>query len=234
MPTPPFDRSLALACRLETFRAHWIEVQCCRGIQHLPVRLVLAAEPKRGGRTLADSLIRSRCQACRARPASALLIDSVAGRAGRGRGRSGVAAAPGARWVLRLWPVSRVVNSVRNDGANLLDPPAPPASDISCRAELGLTARLHFVLRVQFGMPTPPFDLALEIACPEDLLCAVDRAVVLPRYPATTDTHAEHGRSRVATGRGAKRMVYPWGSRFGVEHSVKVVACTGNGRNPTV
>jgi hypothetical protein len=77
----PFDRALALASRLETFRANWIEVQCCRGIQQLPVRLVLAADPRRGGRTLADFLIRLRCQACGARPASAVLVDSVAGQA---------------------------------------------------------------------------------------------------------------------------------------------------------
>ncbi len=56
---------------LETFRAHWIEVQCCRGTQQLPVRLVLAADPRGGGRTLADFPIRLRCQACRATPASA-------------------------------------------------------------------------------------------------------------------------------------------------------------------
>ncbi len=64
----PFDRALALASRLETFRANWIEVQCCRRIA--PRRLVLAVDPRRGRRTLADSLIRPRCQACRARPAS--------------------------------------------------------------------------------------------------------------------------------------------------------------------
>jgi len=45
------------------------------------VRLVLAADPRRGGRTLADFLIRLRCQACGARPASAVLVDSVAGQA---------------------------------------------------------------------------------------------------------------------------------------------------------
>jgi hypothetical protein len=80
-PSPPFDRALALAARLETFRTHWIEVTCCRGTQQMPVRLVLAADPRRGDRTLADFLIRLRCQACGARPASAVLVDSVAGQA---------------------------------------------------------------------------------------------------------------------------------------------------------
>jgi hypothetical protein len=33
MPAPPVDRTLTLACRLETFFANWIEVQCCGGTQ---------------------------------------------------------------------------------------------------------------------------------------------------------------------------------------------------------
>lgn len=78
MLAPPFDLAVALACRLETFRAHLIELKCCRGTQQLPVRLVLAAHPRRGGRTLADFLIRLPCQASGARPASAVLIDSAA------------------------------------------------------------------------------------------------------------------------------------------------------------
>ena len=40
---------------------------------------------------------------------------------------------PAADGVLRLWPVSRAVNNVRNNGAELLDriddPAAPPPSD---------------------------------------------------------------------------------------------------------
>jgi putative SOS response-associated peptidase YedK len=43
--------------------------------------------------------------------------------------------APAPNDILRLWPVSRAVNSVRNDGADLLDglddPMAPPPSDAS-------------------------------------------------------------------------------------------------------
>jgi len=42
----PFDRTMALACRLETFRTNWLELQWCRGPQQLPVRLVLAADPR--------------------------------------------------------------------------------------------------------------------------------------------------------------------------------------------
>lgn len=40
---------------------------------------------------------------------------------------------PAADDVLQLWPISRAINNVRNDGAELLDrvddPHAPPASD---------------------------------------------------------------------------------------------------------
>jgi hypothetical protein len=85
--------------RLETFRANWIELRCCQGIQQPPVRLVLAAAPRRGARTLADFLIRLQCQACGARPASALLVDSVAGQAAARAGYS----APTA-WRLVLLP----------------------------------------------------------------------------------------------------------------------------------
>jgi hypothetical protein len=95
----PFDRVLALGARVEKFRASWIEVQCCRGIQQMPVRLVLAADPRRGGLTLADFLIRLRCQACRARPASAVLLESVAGQAAA---RAGYGAPDG--WRLELLP----------------------------------------------------------------------------------------------------------------------------------
>jgi putative SOS response-associated peptidase YedK len=48
-------------------------------------------------------------------------------------GDPGLLLRPAADDVLRLWPVSRAVNSVRNDGAELLDPKddphAPPPSD---------------------------------------------------------------------------------------------------------
>ncbi len=49
-------------------------------IEH-PIRLVLAADPRQFGQTLADFLIRLRCLACRARAASAVLIDGVSGQA---------------------------------------------------------------------------------------------------------------------------------------------------------
>jgi len=55
---------MVLACCLETFSAHWIEGQCCQGIRQLRVGQVLATDPRWGGRTLVDFLIRLRCQAC--------------------------------------------------------------------------------------------------------------------------------------------------------------------------
>jgi hypothetical protein len=61
------------------------------------VRLVLAADPRRGERTLADFLIRLRCQACGARPASAALVENVAGQAAA---RAGYGAPAG--WRLEL------------------------------------------------------------------------------------------------------------------------------------
>jgi putative SOS response-associated peptidase YedK len=52
---------------------------------------------------------------------------------GEQEGDSKVLLRPAADDVLRLWPVSRAVNSVRNNGAELLneidDPAAPPPSN---------------------------------------------------------------------------------------------------------
>ena len=52
---------------------------------------------------------------------------------GEAEGDHAALMAPAAEGVLRLWPVSRAVNSVRNNGADLLDriddPHAPPPSD---------------------------------------------------------------------------------------------------------
>ena len=76
MSTPPFDRTVALGARLGAFRAHWIEVGCC-GVRQVPVAMVIAADRRRGERTLADFLIRLRCEACGARPASAVLVEDV-------------------------------------------------------------------------------------------------------------------------------------------------------------
>ena len=52
---------------------------------------------------------------------------------GEGEGDPAALLRPAAEDVLQLWPVSRAVNSVRNNGTELLDriddPHAPPPSD---------------------------------------------------------------------------------------------------------
>jgi putative SOS response-associated peptidase YedK len=57
---------------------------------------------------------------------------------GEGQGAPSDLLRPAAVGVVRLWPVSRAVNSVRNNGAELLDriddPHAPPPSDASAGA----------------------------------------------------------------------------------------------------
>ncbi len=70
-----------------------------QAIQHLPVLLLRAADQRQGNRTLTDFLIRLRCQACGARPASAVVIDSVTGQAAARAGYG----APGG-WRLELLP----------------------------------------------------------------------------------------------------------------------------------
>ncbi len=70
--------------------------------------------------------------------------------------------------VLRLWPVSRVVNSVRNNGAELLDwiddPHASPPSDAPAGANPAWDTCASFVLPFPCGMPAPPFDRVMALA----------------------------------------------------------------------
>lgn len=73
----------------------------------MPVRLVLAADPRRGGPTLDNFLIRLQCQACGARPASAALIADGGGPGGDQGG---------------LWGAGRVAAGV--DGRRVM-PPIP-------------------------------------------------------------------------------------------------------------
>lgn len=76
MPVPPIDRSLALACRIHTFRNRWLEVRCCRGTTYVPLRLVGASHP---GLALADLVVRLRCRICGDKPHSVALIENPAG-----------------------------------------------------------------------------------------------------------------------------------------------------------
>ena len=65
---PPYDRAIALACRLGTFRARWLYTRCqCGHSTPRPVRLMLREQPGAAGQTLADVLVRLRCDGCQRR-----------------------------------------------------------------------------------------------------------------------------------------------------------------------
>lgn len=75
--TPPFDRAIALACTMATLRGRWLHVRC--GCQHLsshPVRLLLE-RPAMRAQSLADVVVRLRCDACRARPLTVHLTEAA-------------------------------------------------------------------------------------------------------------------------------------------------------------
>ena len=75
--TPPFDRAIALACTMGTLRGRWLYVRCtCLASSCRPVRLILRDDPVAARSTLADVLVRLRCDTCRARPASVHLTET--------------------------------------------------------------------------------------------------------------------------------------------------------------
>ncbi len=75
---PPFDRAIALACTMATLRGRWLHVRCaCLASSSRPVRLILRDDPAAGRCTLADALVRLRCDACKARPASVHLTETA-------------------------------------------------------------------------------------------------------------------------------------------------------------
>jgi hypothetical protein len=59
---PPGDRAVLLACSVRTLRGFWLEATCCRTV-FLPLR-VMAASRGLPDRTVADVLVRLRCQKC--------------------------------------------------------------------------------------------------------------------------------------------------------------------------
>jgi hypothetical protein len=79
---PPADRAVLIACSVRSLRRHCLEVRCgCRTV-HIPLRLMAAGGA--AGLTLADVLLRLRCEKCGERPASvALEEDAAAGAPGR-------------------------------------------------------------------------------------------------------------------------------------------------------
>ena len=76
-PTLPFDRAIALTCTLQTLRGRWLYVRCaCQASCCHPVRLMLRKDPSAAGQTLADVLVRLRCNTCNAPPASVHLTET--------------------------------------------------------------------------------------------------------------------------------------------------------------
>ena len=76
--TPPFDRAIALACTMATLRGRWLHVRCgCAHLSSLPIRLLLASGRAAAGQSLADLLVRLRCDGCGARPVSMHLTEAA-------------------------------------------------------------------------------------------------------------------------------------------------------------
>ena len=76
-PTPPFDRAIALACTMQTLRGRWLYVRCgCLASSCRPVRLILRDDPAAARSSLADVLVRLRCDTCKARPVSVHLTET--------------------------------------------------------------------------------------------------------------------------------------------------------------
>ncbi len=82
MPKPPYDRAIALPCRMSIFRDRWLCAACaCGHINNIPVRLILTEDSGSGARTLAETVVRTRCEGCGSRPARIHLAED-----GRGSG----------------------------------------------------------------------------------------------------------------------------------------------------
>ena len=75
--TPPFDRAIALACTMQILHDRWLYVRCrCLASSCRPVRLTLCDNPGLARSTLADVLVRLRCDTCKARLASIHLTET--------------------------------------------------------------------------------------------------------------------------------------------------------------
>jgi hypothetical protein len=69
---PPYDRALALACRLGTFRDLWLCCVCPQHTRMLPINLMCRTKSLAQS-SLADVLVRLRCEECHQRPQSIAL-----------------------------------------------------------------------------------------------------------------------------------------------------------------
>ncbi len=62
---------------MQTLRGRWLYVRCaCLASSCRPVRMILRDDPAAGRRTLADVLVRLRCDTCKSRPASVHLTET--------------------------------------------------------------------------------------------------------------------------------------------------------------
>lgn len=95
MSAPPYDRAIALPCRMSVFRDRWFHSACgCGRAVNQPVRQMLSLDSGAGARSLAETVVRLRCGECGRRPAEIYLAED-------GRGPRTAGGAP-AGWVLLL------------------------------------------------------------------------------------------------------------------------------------
>jgi len=76
-PPPTFDRATALACSPATLRQHWLEVVCECGRETKPPLRMIVERYRRERLTLADVLLRLRCQACGKPPRIVALVEDI-------------------------------------------------------------------------------------------------------------------------------------------------------------
>lgn len=88
---PPCDRETALACHVATFANCWLGVSCCRG----STVFLLAGLPQH--RTVADTMMKLRCQACGGRPREIVLQE-------RGDASPGISGGPPGWWLILSAP----------------------------------------------------------------------------------------------------------------------------------
>jgi hypothetical protein len=65
---------------MSIFRDRWLAVHCrCGHIANDPIRLMLQADSGAGARTLAETVVRTRCKGCGERPAQVYLTADGCG-----------------------------------------------------------------------------------------------------------------------------------------------------------
>jgi hypothetical protein len=65
---------------MSVFRDHWLRVHCkCGHIANNPIRLMMQDDSGGGARTLAETVVRTRCAACGERPVKIYLTTENCG-----------------------------------------------------------------------------------------------------------------------------------------------------------